>query len=244
MTNKADKILKIADQAIVQAGYGRGFVVHGEYGTRYILTAAHCLPRTRYPRPHLLNSTNELALPNIIGPLRSKKSRRDICAEICCLNLADDLAVLGEPDSQNASELHDRYAEFTAGTGIKLAKSPAVVEPYLWATKPGENGWVLSLDCSWVSCTIHNNGRFLTLRGAKIESGMSGSPILDAAGAAIGLISTGSEDYNVHPSLTDCLPPWLKRKLGRGRKRERIAIEGIDTSGIVTWPIKSRTPRI
>jgi len=40
---------------------------------------------------------------------------------------------------------------------------------------------------------------------------MSGSPIIDANGAAIGLISTGDGDMN--PSLTDCLPPWLLRKL-------------------------------
>jgi hypothetical protein len=46
---------------------------------------------------------------------------------------------------------------------------------------------------------------------------MSGSPIIDANGAAIGLISMGDggDDYgkSVNPSLMDSLPPWLLRKL-------------------------------
>jgi hypothetical protein len=39
---------------------------------------------------------------------------------------------------------------------------------------------------------------------------MSGSPIVDASGAAIGVISTGdaSGAESVNPSLMDCLPPW------------------------------------
>jgi hypothetical protein len=37
---------------------------------------------------------------------------------------------------------------------------------------------------------------------------MSGSPIIDIIGAAIGLVSTGGT-----PSLMDCLPPWLLREL-------------------------------
>jgi hypothetical protein len=34
-------------------------------------------------------------------------------------------------------------------------------------------------------------------------------------GAAIGLVSTGSggDGFNMNPSLSDCLPPWLLRKL-------------------------------
>jgi hypothetical protein len=57
---------------------------------------------------------------------------------------------------------------------------------------------------------------------------MSGSPILNGDGAAIGLISTGSTDSNINPSLSDCLPPWLLRKLvhhqvkPRGRKPSRL----------------------
>ena len=38
----------------------------------------------------------------------------------------------------------------------------------------------------------------------KIEGGVSCSPILNADGGAIGLISTGDEEFNLHPSLSDC----------------------------------------
>ena len=62
------------------------------------------------------------------------------------------------------------------------------------------------------SGAVHHDGRFLYLIGPRgfIEPGMSGSPILDENGAAIGLVSTGDG-----PSLIDCLPPWLSRRLDR-----------------------------
>jgi hypothetical protein len=89
-----------AKRAVVQVGYGRGFVVSaGEY-ERYVITAAHCLPRSRYPRPHLANGAAELTFPRIIGPLGSKRSKQTICAELSFLSLADDVAVFAEPDNQ------------------------------------------------------------------------------------------------------------------------------------------------
>jgi hypothetical protein len=39
--------------AIVEVGDGRGFIVGATDDTRYIVTAAHCLLRWRYPRSHL-----------------------------------------------------------------------------------------------------------------------------------------------------------------------------------------------
>ena len=75
---------------------------------------------------------------------------------------------------------------------------------------------MLSLDGEWRSCVVHSTGRFLSITsGARgiIEGGMSGSPIIDTYGAAIGLVSTGDYSLNRHPSLMDCLPPWLLREL-------------------------------
>jgi hypothetical protein len=76
---------------------------------------------------------------------------------------------------------------------------------------------VLSLEGNWQPCIVHNGaGRFLRVSGGvAINSGMSGSRILDGEGAAIGLIPTGTADQNLNPNLTDCLPPWLLRKLGQ-----------------------------
>jgi hypothetical protein len=63
---------------------------------------------------------------------------------------------------------------------------------------------------------VHNNGRFLRITnqvGNHIKGGMSGSPIIDANGGAIGPVSTGDGDTN--PSLIDCLPSWLLRRLDK-----------------------------
>jgi hypothetical protein len=43
---------------------------------------------------------------------------------------------------------------------------------------------------------------------------MSGSPILNAGGAAIGVVSSsGSGEWNVNPALPNCLPQWFWREL-------------------------------
>ncbi|MCK1417646.1 trypsin-like peptidase domain-containing protein [Bradyrhizobium sp. CW4] len=180
--------------AVVRVGRGgRGFIVGTKGLARYVVTAAHCLPRSRYPRPNLANGSKQLAFSQIIGPLGSKPT---IWAELQVLNLIDDLAVFGELDDEVFSE---EYAKLT-DTAMKAGVPPHQVEM---------PGWVLSLDCRWVPCTVQSGDRLLHISKAKIENGMSGSPILNAAGAAIGLISTGS----TNPSLADCLPPWIWRRV-------------------------------
>ena len=73
--------------AVVQVGDARGFILKGQYGKRFVVTAAHYLPRSRYPFPSLANTGTDLALRNFIGPLGSKRSRRTIWAEIYFLSL-------------------------------------------------------------------------------------------------------------------------------------------------------------
>jgi len=207
-----------AKRAVVQVGYGRGFVVSaGEYG-RYIITAAHCLPRWRYPRAHLANGATELTFPRIIGALGSKREKRTISAELCFLNLADDVAVLAEPDGQIFWEECDQYQAFTE-QAISIGRPPPPRKSYEWTVESETPAWLLSLDGEWLRCTVQNNGRWLSVRQGYelINSGMSGSCIADDNGAALGIVSTGGGtlfgDGGFHPSLTDCLPPWLLRKL-------------------------------
>jgi hypothetical protein len=196
-------------RAIVRVGLGRGFVVRaGE--SRFVITAAHCLPRSSYPRPHLANGINQLTLRKIIGPLRSKQ--RTIWGELCALSLTDDVAVLSEPDCQDLSDQQDKFVAFTEAA-ITIGKPPKFVAPYLWDEEPGTEAFVLSLNGEWQACTVHNNGRFLRLKNGDVKSGMSGSPIINNDGAAIGLISTSGGGHSINPSLMDCLPPWLLRKL-------------------------------
>jgi hypothetical protein len=198
-------------KAVVRVGGGRGFIVGAEHEERHIITAAHCLPRERYPSPHLANDANELTVPQIAGPVTAK--RLTIWGEMCVLNLCDDVAVLREPDGIALSDKTDKYQLFTKRAALTIGAAPPVVPPRQWDSTPGTPAWVLSLDLTWKPCTVHSAGRFLATKGAKIESGMSGSPILNDEGAAIGLLSTGGDDFNVHPSLADCLPQWLLRDL-------------------------------
>jgi len=187
---------------------GRGFIIRNDDDTCFIVTAAHCLPRSKYPRPHLGNGVSELTFPRVAGSLGAKHGT--IWAELCVLNLTDDIAVLGAPDDQELSDKAEEFVEFTARPALQVGAAPSVVPVH--KKGPGAAAFALSLDGVWMSCSVHNGGRLLTLSGVKVASGMSGSPILNADGAAIGLISTGSADYNLHPSLMDCLPPWLLRR--------------------------------
>jgi hypothetical protein len=52
----------------------------------------------------------------------------------------------------------------------------------------------------------------VTAAAQPIQSGMSGSPILDADGDAIGAVSTGAGN----PRLLDALPGWFLAKAVRG----------------------------
>jgi S1-C subfamily serine protease len=202
-------LFETAKRAVVQVGGGRGFVVSaGE--TRYVITAAHCLPH--YPEPHLANGASELSYENILGALGQQE--QTVWAELVEFNAASDVAVLGEPDGQVLWDESYQYQAFT-GQAMTIGKSPAPLAPYLWEERSGTAAFILSLDFEWQPCTSHNGGRFLMIGdGADgIKSGMSGSPIIDINGAAIGLVSTSGPGENKNPSLMDCLPHWLQREL-------------------------------
>jgi hypothetical protein len=206
------KAFAVAKRAVVRVGDGRGFVVSaGEYD-RYVITHAHCLPK--HPEPHLANDANELTYA-IFGQVGKKTPT--ISAALCADNLVDDVAVFSKPDEQVLWDECERYEKLTAAATLVIGKPPVAVEPHDWRTTIGTAAWVLSLDGKWQPCLVQNGGRFLCIKDVLIEGGMSGSPIIDANGAAIGLISMGNggDDYghSVNPSLMDCLPPWLLRKL-------------------------------
>ena len=118
---------KSAKRAVVQVGDGRGFVVSaGEY--RFVITAAHCLPR--HPEPHPANGVIELTYSNLIGPLARKT--RPIWAELVADNLVDDVAVLAEPDEEKLYDQCAIYEKFTAAAAMVIEKPPIAIEPHEW----------------------------------------------------------------------------------------------------------------
>ncbi|UPT87978.1 serine protease [Bradyrhizobium barranii subsp. apii] len=193
--------LAVAMNAVVQVGGGgRGFIVRAGID-RFVVTAAHCVPREGIPTPHLSNDASDLTFENIIGPLGGEPT---IWGELCVYGLTDDIAAFCEPAVGDLEDEYAQYVAFTDAAALVIGDRPDV------GTETA--AFVLSLDGAWQRCIAHNDGRFLHISSPDriIETGMSGSPIVDESGAAIGLISTGNG-----PSLTACLPPWLLRRLDR-----------------------------
>jgi S1-C subfamily serine protease len=210
LTMADEEIFETAKSAVVKVGAGRGFIVSAG-DDRHVITAAHCLPH--YPEPHLANGAAELTYVNILG--RLEDSEQTVWAELVEFNAASDFALLGEPDGQVLWDECGHYQAFTE-LAMMIGQSPPAHRPHEWIVENETPAWVLSLDGQWCRCTVQNGGRFLVAIQGKelIKPGMSGSPILNEKGAAIGVVSTGGDgDFNMNPSLTDCLPPWLLRKL-------------------------------
>jgi hypothetical protein len=175
-----------ATRAVLTVGHGRalgrGFVVECDFNghpTRIVITAAHCLPR-------LPSSPSGLdqwgwTYEALLGPLG--KASPKVWAECIFVDLVSDIAVLGQPDSQElAAEAEAYYALVDAMTPLPIADAP-------------EDGpaWLLSLDGKWNRCRArHSNGPlWITEALAYIKGGMSGSPIITKDGAAIGIVSIG-----------------------------------------------------
>lgn len=120
------QFLEAAKRAVVRVGYGRGFIVSATGGSRYVVTAAHCLPHSRLPPPHLANGPPELTFPKIIGLLANNPT---IWAELCVFSLNDDVAAFTAPDSQDLYARCDEYKAFTE-VAITIGKPPTIVAPH------------------------------------------------------------------------------------------------------------------
>jgi hypothetical protein len=136
-----------------------------------------------------------------------------VWAECLFADPVGDIAVLGEPDSQDLYEqCRDYRTLMDEMPPLAVSKLRAHQELAVW---------VLPLKADWVSATarfvrIGNECPYLHLPNASILGGMSGSPILAEEGSAIGVISFSSDcgvNGVVH-LLDTCLPGWLLRELG------------------------------
>lgn len=209
-----------AFQAVVAVGDdgGRGFVTESREGERYVVTAAHCLPKR--PDPHLW--ADESRIWQVLAPLGKKPS---ITAECRFVDPVSDLAVLGPPDNEELTGVCNDFL------GAFAALPLGTLAPKFDA---GLKGWLLGLNGKPFRCRVryHNDrGLFIDNAADPIRGGMSGSPILAGNGAVIGIVSIatmkakdGVEDGNeggpnARPDAN--LPAWLLRKMPMRAVRSR-----------------------
>ena len=213
--------------SVVKVGDGRGFVIKHRAKvarpkglpkifklvpfTEYqcIITAAHCL--RKLPLPIALRDTPSRTYQNLIGSLDGATS--NVPAECIFVDSVADIAVLGCPDDQALPDEAEAYHSFIDNLPVLRIDSAS-----------SGTGWMLSLGGHWVAITLNvRPGRFgrVGLEIDPTEAGQSGSPILNAAGRAVGAVAIGSGDLNLttgkhtnercgpQPILTRNLPAWM-----------------------------------
>ena len=222
--------LVLATAAVVSVGDGRGFLVDGfrvlpsfddtgapvEVRAAYVVTAAHCLPSLPPPLPAAY--VEERTFHDLIGELREP---RKLSAECVFVDPVADVAVLCGPDGQTYFDESEAFESFVDDRP-RFEIGPV---------EPGTQGWMLRLDGTWCATSItanHASARHLAVDDVSVAGGMSGSPIVGAAGRAVGLVSTVTKlssipnadaemlaklpPYGFNPCLAETLPAWLLRQ--------------------------------
>jgi hypothetical protein len=225
-------------EAVLRIGDGRGFVVemrhHLGWNDRIIITAAHCLPRLpppyehllQLPTPHPARYLDEETYQCLLAPLDAELT---VWATCLFVDPIADIAVLGQPDNQELSDQADAYdALVDALEPMTVADAPAqgveIIEGgaitiggvvyesgKIECPIAGEGiARVLSLEGQWIEGRVLRRGcRLEFLPHEAFVGGMSGSPIIDAQGRAIGVVSVDC----MSPVILDSLSTWLVRQI-------------------------------
>jgi hypothetical protein len=198
-------------KAILRVDGGRGFLVEqrrraypmqGEtetltVHTRYVVTAAHCLPWL--PPSHPASYTEEHSYADLLGVVADVPS---VTAECTYVDPVSDIALLCEPDNQVLPDEWDAWVDLVdERPRIRVASFTHDCD-----------GWLFGIDNEWHRCHLSRMGgsRWLSITGAPFEAtarGTSGSPVFRDDGRAVALISSGPE---LNPILGDCLPRWWR----------------------------------
>lgn len=178
---------------LVAVGGGRGFVVQSGWH-RYVITAAHCLP-------HLppAAAAADCIYANLLGEIGAAATF--IWAECAFVDPVADIAILCSPDDQalwEEADLYEKLIEPKVPLRVAALPPPPIEDPKIpqhlrddvQGTRPAR---LISITCDEFTCMVgySASSRSLWIEGAEqpIVGGMSGSPILDQDGAAVGLIS-------------------------------------------------------
>jgi len=217
MAQTAERSLPPDADSVITVDKGRGFIIGHrtlfDFGDGFkrlrrklVLTASHCLP---HPPVMPSYSYQETTYPNLLAPLGKKPS---VWAECLFFDPVSDLAILGEPDNQELGEENDAYARLVDER-----------KPFTIAAPEMGEGYMLALDgVSWqpTPLIVHENIWGTGLSTGATLAGQSGSPIVDAKGRAVALVSIGSERPAVstgsssamdgpQPILKFQLPSWV-----------------------------------
>ena len=197
-------------KSLVRVGDGRGFVVEDQTGNRFVITAAHCLPGV--PAAPGFREDWAETFQNLLGPLGGVT---EVCAECVFVDPIDDVAVFGSPDNQELSEQADAYeALLDAATPLAIGD--------IAISRKAAPARLIDLAGKMMACTAqHVGGPLWIEKGAVgIVAGMSGSPVLDLAGRAIGVVSQSGGTLETAPTsgtaprLVASLPGKLLVKFG------------------------------
>jgi len=198
------------------------------FRSRFIITAAHCLPSLPYlPPSRSLLYPHEKTYLNLLGPLDTRSP--SIAAECVFVDPVANIAVLGEPDGMGTgpngeplAQAARAFLDFTAGAVLLSLSKKNMVKPV--------TGWLLSVSGQWTPCRLKvsaHTGYGPTLRISEatdgLLGGMSGSPILLDDGLAIGMFVKSSDggmkrptEGGPQPLLMQYLPGWLVRQRTAG----------------------------
>jgi hypothetical protein len=210
--------MRHAHHAVIRVDGGRGFIVIDPVSDYpVVVTAGHCLPKL--PPSIATAYTHERTYEKLLGRLGG---RRTVWTECMFVDPVSDVAVLGQPDNQELWEQADAYDKLTVCDEKVQPFVIGQVPESLRTTESPELQWsragLLSLDNEWFPCDVARIRCSLAIKNATkgIRDGMSGSPVVDDAGRAVGLVSvSGGSIRKLHteaqknPHLASALPGWM-----------------------------------